>query len=183
MKTKRCPKCEQELLANRFSRNRSKKDGLASQCKECQSEQSKKYHARNRNEIHRRKIGYYGRNQASISERKKQYYGEHRGEILRRAREYYATITGQLQCMFNNMNHRCNNPTDVSFEYYGGRGIQNRFESLDEFRDYVTNELQVDPRGLQIDRIDNNGHYEKGNIRFVTAKENMNNRRNTKVAV
>lgn len=41
---------------------------------------------------------------------------------------------------------------------------------------YVVDILKVDPRGFDIDRIDNNGHYEKGNIRFVTHKENCNNR-------
>ena len=45
---------------------------------------------------------------------------------------------------------------------------------------YVIDELRVDPRGLQIDRIDNDGHYEKGNIRFVTCVENNNNRCNSK---
>ncbi len=49
---------------------------------------------------------------------------------------------------------------------------------IDEFRDYVTGVLGVDPRGLQCDRIDNEGHYERGNIRFVTAKENSHSRRN-----
>lgn len=39
------------------------------------------------------------------------------------------------------------------------------------------NELKIDPRGLTIDRIDNSGNYEKGNIQFITHKENNQNRR------
>ncbi len=183
MKTKRCPKCEQELLMNRFSRNRTSKDGVASQCKECQSSDAKKYHYLNRNKIRRRKKEYYRENQVSISGRKKRYYEEHRDELLRQEREYRATIAGYLRTTFSNMDYRCSNPAGRNFKYYGGRGIENRFGSLDEFRSYVVDELQVDPRGLQCDRIDNEGHYERGNIRFVTAKVNMNNRRRSKKMV
>ena len=32
-------------------------------------------------------------------------------------------------------------------------------------------------KGLQMDRIDNNGNYEPGNLRFVTSQENNLNRR------
>lgn len=88
-------------------------------------------------------------------------------------------IIKHLRCVFHNMNHRCNNSNDIGYKYYGGRGIQNKFKLFDNFKNYVINELQIDPRGLDCDRIENNGHYEKGNIRFVTRKENLNNRRNS----
>ena len=50
------------------------------------------------------------------------------------------------------------------------------FESLDDFRNYVIDVLKADPRGLQIDRINNGGNYEVGNIRFVTCLENNQNK-------
>ncbi|MEK0337843.1 MAG: hypothetical protein QQN41_10460, partial [Nitrosopumilus sp.] len=90
-------------------------------------------------------------------------------------KKYYSTINGHLQGIFAAMKHRCSNPNCPTFKYYGKRGIEVCFTS-DEFVDYVVNELQVDPRGLTIDRIDNSGNYEKGNIQFVTQKENCQNR-------
>ena len=35
--------------------------------------------------------------------------------------------------------------------------------------------------GYQLDRIDTDGNYEPGNIRWVTAKENTRNRRNNRM--
>jgi len=89
---------------------------------------------------------------------------------------YRQAINGHLRQVFGHMKYRCNNPEARNYDCYGGRGIKVLFNSADEFVDYVTNVLQVDPRGLQIDRIDNDGNYEPGNIRFVTCTENNNNK-------
>ncbi len=80
------------------------------------------------------------------------------------------------------MKQRCNDSETSGYRYYGERGIKLLF-TPDQFVDYVINTLKVDPRGLTIDRIDNDGHYEPGNIRFVTHKENCQNRRQRKTEV
>ena len=109
----------------------------------------------------------------------KKYRGSGKGRISqKRGREVYrSTIKGFLSGTFTHINARCNDLQHPSYKNYGGRGIRVRFESLDDFRGYVTNELCVDPRGLQIDRIDNDGDYERGNIRFITHRENQQNKR------
>lgn len=98
-----------------------------------------------------------------------------RASNKRRFKKYYATTNGYLRNIFSSILNRCNNPKERMYYRYGGRGIKMYFTS-DEFVNYVINELQIDPRGLDCDRIDNDGHYERGNIRFVTHKENCQNR-------
>lgn len=87
------------------------------------------------------------------------------------------TRNGHLRDCFVDIKQRCNNPNNEFYYCYGGRGIKCLFENATEFIQYVLIELRADPRGLLIDRIDNDGNYEKGNIRFVTAKQSAQNRR------
>ena len=93
-----------------------------------------------------------------------------------RIKKYRSSINGHLRCVYRDIKKRCNNPKVSGYKNYGGRGIKLCFTS-NEFVYYVINIMKVDPRGLQIDRIDNDGNYEKGNIRFVTRSENNFNRR------
>jgi len=57
--------------------------------------------------------------------------------------------------------------------YYFDRGIRFRFSSFLEFLDHVGPR----PQGHTLERIENSGHYEKGNVRWATPKEQAANRR------
>lgn len=86
----------------------------------------------------------------------------------KKSKKYYNTINGYLRHIFNCIKQRCDNPIKQNKCY---NKVKNLFISSDEFVNYVINELQIDPRGLQIHRIDNNGHYKPGNIEFLTLKK------------
>jgi hypothetical protein len=70
--------------------------------------------------------------------------------------------------------HRCTNPTYKHYENWGGRGILFKFNSFEEF----FAELGKRPSATHsLDRKNNNGHYEPGNVRWATKKQQSNNRR------
>lgn len=83
-----------------------------------------------------------------------------------------------VQKRVNAMRQRCTNPKDPSWRNYGGRGIEFRFASVRDAVEYVLTHLPADSyAGLDIDRKNNNGHYEPGNLRLATRKQNLANRR------
>lgn len=85
-----------------------------------------------------------------------------------------------LYKIFMDMKGRCYNRNYSSHLYYGGRGIIICDEWLNSPGSFVEwAESNGYKKGLEIDRIDNEGNYEPNNCRFVTRKENANNRRTT----
>ncbi len=69
---------------------------------------------------------------------------------------------------------RCTNQNSQRWYTHGGRGIKFLFNNFGEFFEAVGPR----PDGMTLDRIDNDGHYEAGNIRWATPSQQCSNRRN-----
>lgn len=77
------------------------------------------------------------------------------------------------------MIQRCTNPKNAQYKWYGARGISvcERWLKFDNFLSDIGNRPSPE---LEIDRIDNDGNYEPGNVKWSTRKEQMNNMRRNK---
>ena len=76
------------------------------------------------------------------------------------------------------MKTRCNNINHKHYRNYGGRGISycKEWESFENF----LRDMGERPQGKTLDKIDNNKDYGPNNCRWITPKEQANNRRNNK---
>lgn len=93
---------------------------------------------------------------------------------LRRIKEYNSWAA---------MKDRCLNPRSKRYVDYGGRGITVAPEWINDFAAFLAHVGRKLSPDLSIDRIDNNGDYEPGNVRWSSAKEQSNNRRAPRVQV
>lgn len=78
--------------------------------------------------------------------------------------------------IYSNAKRRCINPNRDRYKDYGGRGIEFRFTSFQEFIDHVGPRPSVEHT---LERIDNDGHYAVGNVEWALQdKQRRNQRRN-----
>ena len=70
---------------------------------------------------------------------------------------------------------RCQNQNGPDYPNYGGRGIE-VCDEWQKFENFLA-DMKECPRGLSLDRINNEGNYEPGNCRWATIKEQNNNTR------
>lgn len=88
--------------------------------------------------------------------------------------EYHASVKRLIK-VYKGVVKRCSNSKDKSYPLYGGRGIKCLFASSKDFIEHVL-PLPYRP-GDSIERIDVNGHYEAGNVKWANQKEQCRNKR------
>lgn len=93
-----------------------------------------------------------------------------------RGHPLYSTHEGMMR--------RCYYELHKRFHRYGGRGITvcDRWHSAQHFISDILRDLGPRPAGKTLDRIDPDGNYEPGNVRWATAKEQRANRSKAKAA-
>ena len=72
---------------------------------------------------------------------------------------------------------RCVNPDDGDYKWYGGRGIKMcpRWSGAEGFKNFM-DDMGPCPKGMTLDRDDNNGDYEPGNCKWSDQIDQHNNR-------
>lgn len=76
---------------------------------------------------------------------------------------------------------RCYNPKSRVFKYYGARGIKMCPQWKNSFINFLK-DMKDYPKEMSIDRINNDGNYEKNNCRWITQKYQTRNSRWTKLS-
>jgi hypothetical protein len=90
------------------------------------------------------------------------------GHKIRGARDY-------TYISWISMIGRCTKKEHKSYKFYGGRGIT-ICQAWFDFKNFLA-DMGLRPEGLQLDRVDTNGNYERSNCRWATREQNNLNRR------
>lgn len=101
-------------------------------------------------------------------------------ERMRKRSTKHGDCISRLYSIWSCMKNRCLCENNTHFDDYGGRGItvcDKWKDNFEVFKSWAISHGYMD--SLTLDRIDNDGNYEPKNCRWVTRKEQAQNRRTT----
>ncbi len=124
-----CTKCKIEKDLSKFSKDKSRKDGLSYVCKECENKRNKKYHKANKEKINERQKDYHKNNKEQINERHKKT-----NKIYYKSKANYNTFAFQIS--YADKVKNINGFLQVKCTYCGkwyfptNRSVQDRIQAL-----------------------------------------------------
>ena len=103
---------------------------------------------------------------------------------IKQRRTTHSLSQHNLYRTWNNMKQRCYNTNHPKYNGWGGRGIivqDNWINDPARFINYVLNTIGDRPKGMTLDRKDNEGNYVEGNLKWSTISEQNKNQRPRKL--
>jgi hypothetical protein len=98
-------------------------------------------------------------------------------DILRKRSKTHGQSSTAEYTAWCGMKDRCYNPKHEKFKYYGGRGISVWGGWQDNFSAFLSHIGPKPSPSLSLDRINNNGNYEPGNVRWADQTTQVRNSR------
>ena len=86
--SKECYCCHEIKPVSEFSKDKGKKDGFCSKCKECRKQYSKQYYEDNAEAVRERHKQYYEDNAEAMRQYSKQYYEDNAEAVRERQKQY-----------------------------------------------------------------------------------------------
>ncbi len=97
-----------------------------------------------------------------------------------KSRSTHGLRSHYLYKTFRGMTERCYNPKAINYNNYGGRGIRihSSWKDPKGFITWIEVNLGKRPEGYTLDRVDPNGDYEPGNVKWSSRNTQNKNQRN-----
>jgi hypothetical protein len=102
-----------------------------------------------------------------------------RSEELTRTRSIHSDSNSVEHRLWRNIKDRCYNPNNSYYNCYGGRGITICDAWKNNYQAFIAYVGRKPPGMKSLDRINNDGNYEPGNVRWATDVQQATNKRAT----
>src|SRR3990167_1340034 len=99
--------------------------------------------------------------------------------------EKHGLSGSKFYTMYQQIKARCDRATHLAYPYYGGKGIKYEWVTFEDFKkdmydNFLLHIKKYGEKNTTIDRIDNEGNYNKKNCRFATIHEQQKNQKHSK---
>lgn len=111
-----------------------------------------------------------------------------KSNIIKRNKENKKWVNNDkhMHAIWRAMISRCYNKNNWRYKHYGARGIIvcESWKNFDNYYTWIKNNLGNKPdKSYSLDRVDNNGNYEPGNLRWASKKTQSKNKRGPKLSI